>query len=234
MGDGHYRVQAVNRLITVAIAMVCRLIRPDAREALLGDLTEAGANRLAVLRGLLGFVARSRLQPWLSFRPWLLVAGIAIPLALQLNIAAARLSNVHSVYLWMYADNWTRRYLGAGWLWSELVPMLLASIFGWLLLTVAAWVGGFVLARLSPGTVWIQATVVIALMMDGQAILFAFLPLSAPPSHTVFNLNAPVSASIFYAAVLPRILRAVFLIAPLLLGVRQGLKERKADVFVQY
>jgi hypothetical protein len=224
----------LNRLVTVAIGLLCRLIRPDAREALLGDLTEVGANRFAVFGGLLGFVARSKLQPWLSGRPWMLLAGITVPLALQLNVAAARLSSVHSVYVWMYADNWTPRYLSGGWLWSELIPMLLGSITTWLLLTAEAWAGGCVLARLARGTVLIQVTVLIAFMICGQTVLFAILPLpvAAPASHAVLDLNEPVSASVFCAAVLPRILQAVFLVLPLLLGVRKGLQERRAETFV--
>src|SRR5439155_26499908 len=43
---------------------------------------------------------------WMHCRAWLVLAGMAVPFAILLRLAAAYLSHTSSIYVWMFADNW--------------------------------------------------------------------------------------------------------------------------------
>ena len=63
---------------------------------------------------------------------WVVLAGMAVPAGFILNSAVRQLAGSQSVYVWMYAHNWTNTYLHAGWLRSELIPTLCGMIVLWL------------------------------------------------------------------------------------------------------
>lgn len=208
------------------IDLVCRLIRPDTREALLGDLAEANASSAAKLAGLLGFLARSQLQAWRRPRLWLVLAGVALPAGLLLSSVISQIVGSQSVYVWMYAHNWTNTYLQSGWLWSELVPMLCGMIFSWLRVALLSWMCGFVLVRLAHGAAWLHGIVMILLMMSGQSIGRAVLPFSMFPqlSHGAIQANAAAFATDFYRLTLPLTAQLLFAVVPALYGMYSAQK----------
>ena len=230
MGDAQSGVTTVSRLCALLIKLVCCLMRPYAREALLGDLAEANAGSAETLISLLGFLTRSQLQAWRTSRPWLVLMSIAVPAGLLLNSVVTQLVGSQSVYVWMYAHNWTNTYLHAGWLWSEMVPMLLGMISLWLRVALLCWMCGFVLVRIAKRTAWLQAMALILLIMNGQAIWHAVLPLPIFPflSHGATQANAAAFSTNFYRFALPLTMKLLFAVAPALYGMYSA---RKASWF---
>jgi hypothetical protein len=52
-------------------ASASRMLLPAEREAVLGDLIEAGESGGAALLGVLGLLARWQAEAWKDWRPWL-------------------------------------------------------------------------------------------------------------------------------------------------------------------
>jgi len=69
MGDKVKRGSAMTAWWVVDI--VSRLLEPDEREAVRGDLTESGARGGQALRDVLGLVVRRQAALWSDWRPWL-------------------------------------------------------------------------------------------------------------------------------------------------------------------
>lgn len=59
--------------------VVSRLLEPEEREAVLGDLAEAGKNTRQALPSVLGLVVRRQAALWKNWRPWLAAFGLALP-----------------------------------------------------------------------------------------------------------------------------------------------------------
>jgi hypothetical protein len=124
---------------------VSRMLSPSEREAVLGDLAEAGDSGWQGLLGVLGLVFRREALLWKSWRPWLAGFGVALP----------------SSFLLMGAS------LSVGWSYMRLLcPELLQQasltrlsatvvLLGQALLLIGwSWTGGFVVGSLSRRTLW--------------------------------------------------------------------------------
>ncbi len=61
-----------------------RLLERDEREAVQGDLAEAGENGWRGLIDVLGLVLRRHANHWRNWRPWLSAFGLALPGSLLL------------------------------------------------------------------------------------------------------------------------------------------------------
>jgi|SRR6185437_20219 len=66
------------------VEVATRLLEPDEREAVLGDLLEAGEGGWSGLLGVLGLVVRRQLQLFRSWRPWAASFGLTLPGSLLL------------------------------------------------------------------------------------------------------------------------------------------------------
>jgi hypothetical protein len=126
------------------------LLEPDEREAVLGDLTEAGETAWRSLLEILGLVARRQLTPWYSWRPWLAAFGVTLPGSLLLMGVSVSVSCTF------------QRLTGAAVFGvcaptgQEGLPLLLCHI---LLLLTWAWSGGFVVGSISRQTLWVSVAV---------------------------------------------------------------------------
>jgi hypothetical protein len=122
--------------MTSLVEVVSQLLEPREREAVLGDLAEAGENAWRGLRGVLGLVIRREGLLWKSWRPWLAAFGLSMPASFCLMGFSLTLS--WSFQSWMTG--------------GRAVPVL-ANAF---LLTAWSWTGGFVVAWLSRRTLWVS------------------------------------------------------------------------------
>jgi hypothetical protein len=61
--------------------VAAKLLRPGEREAVLGDLAEAGESGWEGLLDVLGLVIRRETTVWRNWRPWLAAFGLALPAA---------------------------------------------------------------------------------------------------------------------------------------------------------
>jgi hypothetical protein len=123
-------------IVSSLVEMAAEFLRPDEREAVLGDLAETGADALSGLRSVLGFVLRQRLELWRCWRPWI-AGGVTLAGSLLLRGVSFGLS----------VD--TRDLLRGG-------PMYGGVIYEALLMLAWAWTSGFMAGSLSRRTVWMS------------------------------------------------------------------------------
>jgi hypothetical protein len=127
------------------VNVASQLLDRDEREAVLGDLAEAGENAWAALRNVLGLVVWREAALWTSWRPWLSAFGLALPGSLLLMGASV---SVSKGYL---------RFIGAGipgGPGQSPVPSPLALLCQVLVLAISAWSAGFVVGVVSRRTLW--------------------------------------------------------------------------------
>jgi hypothetical protein len=117
------------------------LLEPREREAVLGDLAEAGDPMLRGLLDVLGLALRRQALLWKSWRPWVSAFGVALPNSFLLM----GFSLVVSGMAWQTFGG----ELGASELRLALCQMTLLGI--------VAWSCGFVVGAVSRKTVWASA-----------------------------------------------------------------------------
>jgi hypothetical protein len=117
--------------------MAAFLLQPDEREAVLGDLTESGADTWNAFCSVLGLMVRQQLEPWRSWQPWL-ASCVALAGSLLLLGVSFGLSMDLSALL-RHGD--IRRTLA----------------FEALLMPAWAWTSGFMVGSLSRRTRWMSA-----------------------------------------------------------------------------
>ncbi|MCX6590738.1 MAG: hypothetical protein NTZ56_04355 [Acidobacteria bacterium] len=119
-----------------------QLLEPREREAVLGDLAEAGTGMGLSLWEVFGLVARRQLSLWKSWRPWLAAFGLAFPGSLVLMGYSVSVSRGYQQLL----DP-------GGLLTGQTVWLVCCNL---LVLCGLAWSGGFVVGSLSRRTLWVS------------------------------------------------------------------------------
>src|SRR5450755_1012275 len=76
-----------------------RMLEPDEREAVRGDLAESGATGNQALRDVLGLVIRRQATLWTDWRPWLTLVGLVLPLGMLLSIVSKSTADGTAVYI---------------------------------------------------------------------------------------------------------------------------------------
>ena len=112
----------------------------DEREAVLGDLIEAGDGAWSAMIAVLGLVVRREAGAWKSWRPWVAVFGLSVPCSFLLMGASVSVCQAFQHILAAGGHP-----LGSSWL--AIVPQAL-------LLVGCSWTGGFVVGSLSRRTLW--------------------------------------------------------------------------------
>jgi hypothetical protein len=116
--------------------MATIFLAPKDRNAVLGDLAEAGASGWSALRSVVGLVVRQQMEPWRAWQPWgassVAFAGSLLLLAVSFGLS------VDSRHL-------MRGERGYGSVLCEALLML-----SW------AWTSGFVVGSLSGETRWVS------------------------------------------------------------------------------
>jgi hypothetical protein len=135
------------RLSAGLLQAVSRLLTPHEREAVLGDLTEVGANDWQSIADVLDLYVRRRIVLWKSWRPWLAAFGLAIPSSLTLM--GLSVSIAVSGQRWINANvlNGAQITLGPG------LALLMSNI---VLLIAWSFTGAFVMGAISRRTVRIS------------------------------------------------------------------------------
>lgn len=142
----------MNRIEQSLLDMAARLLAREDREAVLGDLTEAGASAGQGVLEILGLVVRRQAALWHDWRPWLAAFGLALPGTLWLQGASFSIGCAY------------QRLSGAAVLVAcppngpERGLLLLNHV---LLLSMWSWTSGFVVGSISRRTLW--ASVLIGL-----------------------------------------------------------------------
>ena len=130
------------------VEVAAYLLEHDEREAVLGDLVEAGESAWQGLWDVLGLVVRRQLVPWKSWRPWLASFGLALPGSLLLMGFSVSISQTYQRLIHPAVFEATGLTIGPG--FTLLVCNVLLLI-GW------SWTGGFVMGSVSRRTVRVSA-----------------------------------------------------------------------------
>lgn len=128
------------------LEVATRLLEPNEREAVLGDLLETGQGGWRGLPCVLGLVARRQLQLFRSWRPWAASLGLVLPASLLLMGFSVSIASVcerlsHSGVL-----------IGSPYIHEALILLLRRS----LLLIGGSWVCGYVAGSVSRKTLWVS------------------------------------------------------------------------------
>jgi len=123
------------------VETTAQLLEGRQREAVLGDLMEAGESAWQALLGILSLVLRSQAGLWKSWRPWLVAFGISLPASLLLMGVSLSVSQGCQRFI-------SPTNLAAAGFLSLACQVLL--LLGW------SWSGGFVVGSLSGKTLWIR------------------------------------------------------------------------------
>ncbi|MGD0302492.1 MAG: hypothetical protein ABSE86_35910 [Bryobacteraceae bacterium] len=123
--------------MTSLMEITAQLLEPNEREAVVGDLEEAGESTWRGLRGVLGLVIRRQAALWKSWQPWVAAFGLALPFSFMLMGFSLSVG-------WSY-----QRFIGMG---AGFWP-LISRLF---LLVAWSWTGGFVVGSLSRRTLWMS------------------------------------------------------------------------------
>src|SRR5271170_4369266 len=123
--------------MTDLLELTAQMLEPSEREAVLGDLAEAGESAWRGLVNVLGLVIRRQIILWKSWRPWLAAFGLTLPASFLLMGFSVSVS-------------WHARMLveGDASLWFLIVNVLLLGAY--------SWTGGFVVGSLSRRTLWVS------------------------------------------------------------------------------
>ncbi|HTZ57108.1 MAG TPA: hypothetical protein VMB49_03380 [Acidobacteriaceae bacterium] len=128
--------------------LVCLLLEPEEREAVQGDLLEAGESGWQSLLAVLGLVVRREVDLWRHWRPWLAAFGLALPSSFLLMGFSLSVSRAYQQLMDAPIHHATGLTLGPG------LMLFLCNV---LLLAAWSWTGGFVVGSVSRRTVWVSA-----------------------------------------------------------------------------
>jgi hypothetical protein len=117
------------------------LLAPREREVVLGDLAEVDRATWRGLCDVLGLVVRRQLGLWKNWRPWAASFGLAMPASLFLMGWSVQASGAIAGLLGEPAQ-------------VRLLWFSLSSLF---LVVFWAWMAGFAVSAVSPGTLWASA-----------------------------------------------------------------------------
>jgi hypothetical protein len=129
------------------VDVVAQLLERDEREAVCGDLAEAGESSGQALMDVLGLVVRRHMLHWKSWRPWLAAFGLALPGTLLLLGLSFSISQAYQRMLDPVIFETTGFRLAPG---LSLLLCQVALLVGW------SWTCGFVMGSVSRRTVWVS------------------------------------------------------------------------------
>jgi hypothetical protein len=130
----------MTRIAWSLVDAVSQLLERDEREAVRGDLAEAGESAWQGLAAVAGLVIRRQALLWKNWRPWLAAFGLALPSSFLLMGFSLSVSHAYQQFL--------NTPMRAGFSLFVCNVLLLA---GW------SWTGGFVVGSVSRRTVWVSA-----------------------------------------------------------------------------
>jgi hypothetical protein len=133
--------------------LVSRLLPPDEREVVQGDLVESGESAWQSLLAVVGLVIRREAALWRNWRPWLASFGLAVPSSFLLMGFSLSVSRAYQHLIGGPILHATGVTMGPG------LALFLCNV---LLLAAWSWTGGFVVGSVSRRTVWVSAALSFA------------------------------------------------------------------------
>jgi hypothetical protein len=135
------------------VDLVARLLPPEEREVVKGDLLEGGESAWQSLLAVVGLVIRREAALWRNWRPWLAAFGLAVPSSFLLMGFSLSVSHAYQQLVAGPILHATGVTIGPG------LALFLCNV---LLLAAWSWTGGFVVGSVSRRTVWVSAALSFA------------------------------------------------------------------------
>jgi hypothetical protein len=149
MSNAHFFPSTGSQLVD----LVSRLLRPEEREVVQGDLLEGGESAWQSLLAVVGLVIRREAALWRNWRPWLAAFGLALPSSFLLMGFSLSVSRAYQQLVGGPILHATGVTVGPGF------ALFLCNV---LLLAAWSWTGGFVVGSVSRRTVWVSAALSFA------------------------------------------------------------------------
>jgi hypothetical protein len=216
-------------IFEILVARASRMLEPEDREALCGDLSESGVSGFDALCDVMDLVIRRQVASLREVRPWLPLTLLAIPLGVLLSVISREAADRSAIYLWLYTDNWNLDLARTPGYWRALVECL-PNLF----LSGSALVCSSLAAGLLIGTVvrrgrWLSTVGLITVLLCAGALgvpqELRFI-LTLGRARDYFG-NAIVFTNTFYREVYPQILMLFLCVLPFVYGTNKGIQVRK-------
>ncbi len=204
------RCRAAMKSFVPLIDVLAGLLDAEEREAVLGDLAEAGASRTEAVTQLLGLVVRRYASDWLRPGPWLALVIGAIPIGILLSFVTRWWTDGIMMHLSWYTTLWFPGYFDNPGARRELLDWVWAALPQAVVLVFWSWTLGYTVARLCRQSLWAVAGVFLILLFAG----------TIGTTTTIARHSA--ADSLLSSGVFSIFGRIVLVVIPLLLGVRAG------------
>ena len=194
--------------------LLSQLLDRSERDAVRGDLAECGANGWHAFGQVLGLVARRQAALWTEWRPWFALFAVVLPLGILLSHASRWWadSSANAISVYIRIGEWS--YLGyPGWR-RDVLAIVSSMALSAVALSAWSWTCGYVLASVSRRTVWTTAVAFTLVVFLGTL-----------GTSTVVRVDGDSLSAHVYGVVLPRLVRALFVILPLLWGIHSRRKD---------
>ncbi len=199
-------------LLWWAVELTSRLLDPNDRDAVLGDVAEVKAGPSRALCDIGGLILQRQVQIWRSMGPWLALVTVAIPVGVQLSHLSRGLADGNAIYSFLYINNWTWGFLDNPGARRDMVALAGTFLLSALTLGGYAWISGYALASISRRAAWTTGALFMALVFVGTV---------ATPSPARMNrFNHAVFSVPFYEVVFPRLVRLFCVVLPAAWGMR--------------
>jgi hypothetical protein len=130
------------------VDLVSRLLPPDEREIVQGDLLEGGDSAWQSTLAVVGLIIRREATLWRNWRPWLAAFGLALPSSFLLMGFSLSVSRAYQ----QLAGGPILHATGI-----DVRPGFALFLCNVLLLAAWSWTGGFVVGSVSRRTIWVSA-----------------------------------------------------------------------------
>jgi hypothetical protein len=164
------------------VEVASKVLENNEREAVLGDLAEAGESPWRGVLEICGLAVRRQAGLWRDRQPWLAAFGFALPSAYLLMYVSVSVSCTYQRLI-HHKDS-------AGWpTGHEGFLLLLCHVF---LLITWSWTGGYVVAWVSRRTLWMSA----ALSLLPCMVCVARFPFESLPKLCLFLFLVPAALGV--------------------------------------
>lgn len=195
------------------VDLLSRMLEPDERDAVRGDVAESGETAARALRELLGLVIRRQAALWTDWRPWLALVILVVPLGLLLSGVSTWWAYRSAISLWLYVNWWDSAFLWHPLYRDDLIRTVANFFLRSLALIGWSWTSGFVLGSLSRRATWVNGALLLVLLL---VVTLGGPTADQSGNSTVFSLT-------FYRVVFPLMLVSLLVVFPLLRGMRRSL-----------
>ena len=167
MGDKPSHGRIMTRVCWWIIDILSRMLDPEERQVVRGDLAESGGTVARAMRDVLDLVVRRQVGLWAEWRPWLALLGVAclagVPLsriAFRLNVDLGQQLMAYQMYGVHFGTLLTPQ--------QDIAFLICLAVA----LIVWSWTCGFVLSSLSGRAVWLTWSVFYLMVLDSTWIRF--------------------------------------------------------------